>query len=220
MRKINNKFRSTENNTLKNNEILAPCDGRFSVFKLKELMKQVKTVNISELGLHDGSGFLSRLTYSDYQRVHMPYAGYLREIALYDKYVLMKFESNYFVPPTVHEREYISVVYGNNINSSREYPELVDIQPNTKLIFYVVIVGDSIVMLNTKLIKVKKVIQPGVVNKIKSIWFDQGEELSVFNCCLGSVIFITNRPMQFSSDINYNYIETYIKLNDVIGNLL
>jgi hypothetical protein len=219
MRKINKSFRPFKNDPLKNNQVLSPSDGRVSVFKINELMHKIKNFSLEVTGLNEGCGFVNRLSYDDYQRVNLPYSGYLRQIAIYDKYLLLKFESNYFIPPGVHEREYISVVYGSNIQMSRIYPDLVDVQKNTKLIFYVIVIGDSIGLLNDKLISLKETVQAGMINKIKSIWFDQGEELCVFNCCLGHIIFMTNRPMQFSSDINHSSIETYVRLNDVVGSL-
>lgn len=249
LRKINSKFRPLKFNQYINNLITCPVDGRISAFhinpdikfKLGNLQYTLNDIIKKPFPINEGSGYVARMTPSDYQRVSMPYAGYLTEASIFGGaepyYISLKFESTYFMPPDVHERDYRSVLLGHNDLMSKEFPELVDVQPRIKLIFYVILIGsleqESVVFTNHKLLKLKNKIKLNTTIKINNqLWLEQGEEIAGFNCLNNStVLFITNRPMDFTSDIKYHSklenndnlgkkIECYIKCKDVVGILL
>ena len=139
----------------------------------------------------------------------------------------MRFESNYFIPKDVHERDYKSVIYGHNVSMSRAWPELVNVQPDTSLVFYVIVIGDkdslSANFTNKKLLDIKKIVKPNSIYKPVPHWFDTAEELLTFNCNLvNNTLFLINRKIDFASDIKHNSnlpskINTYIKLKDILG---
>jgi len=163
------------------------------------------------------NSFSCTLSPSDYPRMHLPYQGYLLNIKV--KYLsnnnfcyILNFTNNYFIPPSVGEREYISVVYGHNVQVSRGYPELVNVQPDTSLYFDIILIGtddkESILITNEKL-------QKFIDRKDKrKLWFEQGDELCGFNNCQGQFIMAFNREIKFDIQDKYN---NYIKLNDTIG---
>lgn len=170
----------------------------------------------SSVKMVTSKSFSCTLSPSDYPRIHLPYQGYLLNIKT--KYLnnnkfcyILNFTNNYFIPNSVGEREYISVVYGHNVQVSRGYPELVDVQPNTTLYFDIILIGsvddESILITNLQL-------QQFMNNPTsKKPWFDQGAELCGFNNCLGQMIMSFNREIEFDIDDNNNFI----KLNDTIG---
>jgi hypothetical protein len=255
LRKMNNNFRPLKINPYINNLVSCPADGRVSAFHINSNLKfklgnvpySLDAIIRKPYKLNEGSGFIVRMTPADYQRVSMPYSGYLTEASIFHSlntpyYICLKFESTYFMPTDVHEREYISVLYGNNIQMSRAHPDLVEKQPKIKLIFYVIMIGnsstDSVVFMNRKLLQMKNNIELNSTIKInKKLWLEQGEEVAGFNCTTSSnVLFISNRLMDFTSDIKYyskledtqdsqdiqleKKVESYIKTNDIVGILL
>ena len=233
MRKINPKFRPLNFDPYLNNVICSPTDGRTIGFNLDSnnfrfyffgnSYHYTDFVKDDAKDFINASGFITRMTPYDYQRIHVPYSGYVTGMQIMNNSITLKFESDYFIPPNVHEREYISVVYGHNIQMSRAYPELTETQPKTKLVFYIILLtnktSDSIIFTNTSLNNIK---QATHTKKIK-FWMDQGEELGVFNCCLGTILMLVNRPIKFSDDINFysnslnKQIECYIRTKDLIG---
>lgn len=238
MRKINPQFRLLSYNPYSNNIICSPVDGRIIGFDINKDTKfnfygipyhYTNFVGTDAQNILNASGFMNRMTPYDYQRINVPYSAYLTEISISNKYITLKFESDYFMPPDVYEREYISVVYGHNIQMSRGYPELVEVQPKTKLLYYLVLfsnkLNDSIVFTNNNLINIGQSLKVNTSSKMK-IWLEGGEELGVFNCCLGSTLILLNRPIIFTSDIDFysgpgdglnNKIECFIRTKDMIG---
>jgi hypothetical protein len=168
------------------------------------------------------NSFSCTLNLTDYPRIHLPYQGYLLSAKI--KYLpnntfcyILNFTNSYFIPPSVGEREYISVVYGHNVQVSRGYPDLVDVQPDTKLYFDIILVGsldtESILITNEKL-------QKFIDSKDKrKLWFDQGDELCGFNNSQNQ--FTMKFIMKFNRDIEFeeldNVYNNYVKLNDTIG---
>lgn len=249
-RPIKFQYRQLKYSPYLNNVLTAPIDCRMRGFPVNGQLRFSIGNNSFSLNdwttksyeLEGGSGFLCRLMPNDYQRISMPYSGYLTEIGIFGSindndspYVIsMKFENEYFMQPDVHEREYISVIYGNNIRMSRAYPELTNVQTNKKLIFYVIMVGfifnDSIEFTNSKFIDLKKKLGLNSSTRIKPFWIQQGEEIGTFNCGGGYVIFLANHLTEFTSDIKFyskleendlvRPIETYIKMNDILGLLI
>lgn len=238
MRKIKSNYRKLKYDPFLNSILSAPVDGRFigfhingsTQFNLDGKKYHYKDLVLKPYQLLNGSGFLARTLPNDYQRVHMPYSGYLTEIGILknNSYIMsLRFESNYFMPPDVHEREYKSVLYGHNVQLSRAWPELVDVQPDTSLVFYLVIIGNndssSLNFTNKKLQGMKDKIKPNTLYKPMPHWFDKAEELLTFNCDLvGHTIFLINRKIDFTSDIkknsdSQNKLYTYVKLKDVLG---
>ena len=143
MRQINLKqFRPLKYDPYINNLISSPTDGRvygFNIekttnFKINNDKYHFRNLVTKPYELLNGSGFINRLTFSDYQRIYIPYSGFLKEIGIHNldskQYCIsLRFESTYFMPPSVHEREYVSVIYGHATQMAPIYPELMDVQP-------------------------------------------------------------------------------------------
>jgi hypothetical protein len=223
-----------------NNFIIVPADSRVRGFQINDSVKfllngtEYKINNLVDIhtlnGINqDPSGIFCRMCPQDYQRVYTPYSGYLKDVRVDKSYILFKFESNYFIPKDVGERNYMAVIYGNYMYGGtgvgmamREAPELLDEQPNTKLVFYVIMIGYGIKLINKKLVN-QQVIK---LLEGEQTWFEQGEELGLFKCCGGSVICLFNRTVDFTADIkqysiieNNKQMDTLIKARDVLGML-
>ena len=189
VRKIIPEFRIMKSNDYKNDIVVCPCDGRVSLVK---------------------GGFKCRVEAQDYPRVCVPYQGNLMKVVKKNGYIMMHFVNEYFIPKSIGEREYISVVYGHELNMSRAYPELMDVQPSSVLNFTIVLKStnmDSIMLPNSKI-------------GGKNMWFEQGEEIAVFGDCVGVVMVLFNRMVDYYDDIKkYGKmdIECYVKLNDNVG---
>jgi Phosphatidylserine decarboxylase len=244
-RKINQNYRPIRFDPYLNNVILSPSDGRVRGFLVNETLKfslfsyqlEMPEFITQPYELINGSGFMNRITPTDYQRVYLSYSGYLKEVGIYGEinkpYIItLKFDNEYFMPPDVHEREYISVIYGHNVHTSRAYPELVEVQPKTTLIHYLILIGtnydDSIIFTNNKLLKMKEIIKLNTTYRIKPMWMEQGEEVATFGCGSGYVISLFNRQIDFTSDIKYyskmdtdqplyKPIDCFVKLRDIVG---
>jgi hypothetical protein len=296
--KINNKILKLDDRPLifeqySNNTVSSPVDGKLIGFRITDNLKLAIGDLIygmkSLVSLPDqfigGSGLKCRVSASDYQRVHMPYSGYIKEIGVFKQrngsnLVSMRFESSYFIPSTVHERDLLSVVNGHFTYGgvgggagNRAYPELLLPQPKTYLIFNIVIMTpNTFTFTNTKLLrhplvsreseslhsegrKDSKESEPigdnpfrgnlalleqasgqnkNIINnknvKVKSYWYEQGEELGKLLNGFGTVLFLVNRPMEFTADIEHNskinpesysktVIETYVKTRDIVATL-
>jgi len=267
-RKINLQYRPIKYDLYMNNTLTNPTDGRirgfyvdkslnFNLYGVKYNLDELITKPY-ELTDHDidtvesemnvkvrqrvhilSSGFISRIIPSDYQRVHLPYGGHLKEVSISDSsqnkpYIMsLKFECRYFIPPSVTERDLLSAIYGYDVSVTRAYPELAYKQPDTTLIYYLILVGtseDSIIFTNGKLKNMKDIVQKNTNYRIKPLWLEQGEEIATFNCCAGYSIFLVNTKIEFTEDISYyskvndntlyKPIDTYVKLNDVVGRLM
>jgi len=250
-RKIKKNYRPIKYEPYINSIIISPVDCRLRGFIINNMTKfKIFNTNLNIYNLIDkpnqiinGSGFMCRICPQDYKRFYIPYAAYLKEFGLFYKkssniyYNIMKLESNYFIPEQVKERDYLSVISGNYTNptvgvgsATRPYPELIDPQPNTKLIYYLIIIGSPVDNLleftNKKLSKIKEFTHNNYINRIKPIWFEQGEELGYFKCSGGIMITLFNRIIEFTTDINHymqlyemgnKQIDCYIKTNDIIG---
>lgn len=242
-REMKQQYRPFKYDPYLNNLLTSAVDGRLRPFKInKSLTFKMynKSINVSEFQtdfdlIDGGNGYVCRMNPRDYPRVHMPYKGFMKEIMIFDNIasdtymIAFKFDSNYYIPPDVHEREYISVLYGNNINMSRFFPELVDVQPDTHLIFYVIMYGlknqDSIRFVNQKLTDLKQQLKMNEVTRIKPTWYEQGEELATFICGGGYVITMFNRQIDFIEEIKkYSMepkpIEVYTHTRDIVGAML
>ena len=71
---------------------------------------------------------------------------------------------------------------------------------------------------NTKLINTKHNTQI----KSDTVEMVKGEEIGMFDCCEGSVLFMINRPLEFSADIDlykkYDR-ESFVTMNDVVAQI-
>lgn len=241
-----------------NNTLVSPLDSRIRGFNINPTLKF--NIGDKELQLHNiikkpfellkGSGYISRICPQDVQKVFAPYSGYLKEIKINGKndsipnLVTLRFESTYYIPVHVHERDYLSVLNGNYTHAgsgvgagTRWWPELSNPQPNTNLIFYLVLIpygNNSIIKFtNKKLTEIKKILSLGQNFRIKPMWIQQGEEICRFIC--GSnvggghmAIMLSNRPIDFTSDIKhfskinnqdskFKPFDTYIQARDLVG---
>ena len=157
------------------------------------------------------------------------------------------------MPPDVRERDYLSVLLGNYTHAgvgvgagTRWWPELLEPQPNTHLIYHLVMVTgspkSSFDFTNLKLKNIKRAVGVNSPSRIKPIWLEQGEEIGKFFCGGGEgnrringggsmTIFLCNRPMDFTSDIkyfskmelkgsNHKSFDCLIRTRDIVGVLL
>jgi hypothetical protein len=250
-----------------NNKIVSPVDGRIRGFHINTTSRLIiynKIHKIQNLVLRPseilgGSGFLARMCPQDYQGIFVPYSGYLTHIGIFGSnkkqkslekipfMLTLRLISHYFMPPDVHERDYASVIYGNYIHrgvgvgaGTRWWPELLDVQPKTKLVYYLTVMGStlqsSVDFSSPKLINLKNTLKFNQFNKINLMWLEQGEEIIHAFCGAGTVIFLTNRPIDFDLDIKHysllnnkkqdiRYtlkapIDTYVKARDIMGAIL
>lgn len=170
----------------------------------------------SRISFKDEHNIICRVTPQDYRYIHVPYAARLINITKGTDITTYKFESNYYMPPDVAERDYPALITGNYIHhgvgvgmGSRYQPSLLKIQPDTILRYSLTITGGYIPT-NKKLINEKEV-------NGDSKWFEQGEEIGKYGCRGGIITCIFNRKIDYTSDIKDKTYNTFVKLNDIIG---
>jgi len=85
----------------------------------------------------------------DYPVFYSPYEARLVNIKQQQDKLILDFETNYFMPKSVHERSLLSVVNGNYTYGgmgvgidSRNYPETLEPQPDTKLHYRIIIINN------------------------------------------------------------------------------
>src|SRR5690606_20774262 len=131
-----------------------------------------------------------------YQRITIPYQGFLDQVGFYydqvvkgvknPATVIFKFRNDYFMPPNVTEREYSSVIYGYPTDMARYYPDLMTVQPDTTLYFYLILIGDirpeSIRLTSPKLNQLFRQFNKNTFNNIAPVWFRKGEDIGSFSC--------------------------------------
>lgn len=197
MRKINvDNFRQQKIAPYLNGLICSPADGRTKIL--------------------NNNSFVTRMTWSDYPYVLMPYLGVIIDkkngmLNNGNHYVILKFINDYYIPPSVQEREYISVLLGHPIFNSKLYPELLIPQPKTTLAFSIILIGNN----NPNSISTIPYIQNSSI--------PQGIEVARFNLCCGTIYCVFNRNIDMSRDMlqySEKQIECYIRVRDIIGVLL
>jgi len=239
---IMNKYRPLRFDPYINSSVTAISDGKLKGFDINSTLRiasneKVYTLDelVNDSAAYDGgSGYISRVSPTDFQKVYMPYSGYLKNVSYGNTgkhgndggqhVVNLRFESAFFIPAGVHERDLLSVTNGNwtyggvGVGAgNRNWPVLLEKNPNTYLIFNVIIIvpsyKDAFIFTNKKQI---------------TQWFDQGEELGKLTFGFSNVVYICNRPIDFTSDIKYyskmtddtslkNKIDTFIKARDIVG---
>ncbi len=244
----------------KNNLITATTDGRLRGFEIESDLtfkiynKQIRLQNLVDAKavsqLLGGSGYLSRVLLQDHKSVHMPYSGYLKQVGIFNRgdytFTGLKFDSDYFIPPDVHERDYASVILGNytysgvGVGAGTRPPgncfacdDFIKPQPNTRLIFTVILINhnNSRVLTNPKLMNFLKNCPKNKYATVvpKPIWMQQGEkigELTNDKTYPSYTITMFNRRIEFTSDIMHYSIDTdnkkncLIRLNDMVGLLI
>lgn len=200
-----------------NNLIMSPTDGRTKGFTTHKDIKF--TTYFNQLSLPTDtytpeSGFITRVAPQDYHTVIFPYSGNITKITNNSNHLNIEVTNTYYIPPSVSERDYLSVFLGHYTNptsgvgaATRNYPELLQPQPNIVLKYNLIITKsdkyDSLKMM-TKL----------TVGQ----WVNTGKEICDMFCGGGVVIFLCNRLIEFASDMK-KPIDTFIKMNDVVGAL-
>ncbi len=160
-RKIRSDLRPLRFEPYINNIVTSPVDSKITSFYITKSLKlaignklyESKNLVSKPMQYDGGFGFKCIVSPTDYQRVHMPYSGYLKEFGIFGGYndkpylISMRFESSYYMPPDVHERDLLSVVNGHPTYGGvgvganhRAHPELLLPQPDTYLIFNVIII--------------------------------------------------------------------------------
>ncbi len=244
----------------KNNIITATVDGRLRGFEIENDLtfkiynKQIRLQNLVDAKavsqLLGGSGYLSRVLLQDHEAVHMPYSGYLKQVGIFNRgdytFTGLKFDSDYFIPPGVHERDYGSVILGNYTysgvgvgagtrpsSSCFACDEFIRPQPNTRLIFTVILINhnNSKVLTNPKLMNFLKNCPKNKYATVvpEPIWMQQGEkigELTRDKTFPSYTITMFNRNIELTSDVmkysiySDNKKDCLIRLNDMVGQLL
>lgn len=251
----------------KNNLITTTVDGRLRGFVIENDLtfkiynKQIKLQNLVDAKtvnqLLEGSGsngYLSRVVSQDHNAVHMPYSGYLKQVGIFNRgdytFTGLKFDSDYFIPPGVHERDYASVILGNYTysgvgvgagtrpsSSCFACDDYIRPQPNTRLIFTVILINHNNHLKNSRMLT-----NPKLMNFLKNcpknkyatvvpepIWMQQGEKIGELvndGSYPSYTITMFNRNIEFTSDImkysiySDNKKDCLIRLNDMVGQLL
>ena len=238
-RQINEQHRTLTIDDFRADTITSPVDGRITVFKNTKdcnFMFNNVSMNIQSLithprisGLYDGCGFVIRTTPRDYPSICAPFNGHITNVATFSgvginygigammnnvSRVVLRVSNEYFVQHNMHEREYISVLYGNDVGLSGVYPELKEPQKKDILIYYLVVIG-----FNNMGFKLKNGLNTKEGwNNIEPIYVRQGEEIGRFMSPGGIVIGLFNHMISYQSDIaDHQPIETYIRGNDMLG---
>lgn len=246
------EYRKLKYDPYMNNIIVSPVDSRVRSFNINAASKvsiHNRILGIADLipenitNMLNGSGVLFRISPQDYHGISIPYSGYISGYRIQSKnesrpYIFsLRIESGYYMPPNIHQPNYAALMNGNYIYtgsgvgaSLRYWPELLEIQPDTHLKYYLIIIGSlngSIKILNNKLNHINLLKETDGFKPLKQIWLEQGEEICHNMCGGGIVIFLCNRPMEFANDIKYyskiennnlvSSIDTYIRMRDVIG---
>lgn len=230
-----------------NSTLVSPAECRLRGFNINPTTRfnlNDKVIHINNLikrsqqkQIYGGSGVLCRICPQDHRIIYIPYSGYLKNIRIINGNVILKIESDYFIPNNVDERDLLSVVNGHPTHrgsgvgaGTRYWPELMKPQPDTYLIYYIVFMGigtlNNLSDLNIKL----KIILNDMSQQYKSVWFEQGEELARYSCIKGLVLILVNRPIDFAADIKYysnmsndnqiKPIDCLIRAKNIIGILL
>jgi len=193
--------------------LISICTGRVTGFNNNSI--KLPSIFSNNGKLEKGDGYMVRITSNDNGNLYMPCNGELVDIINDDNgTTILKFKNEYFIPSSVHEREYISVIYGHNTKMSRTYPELTIPQINSQMEFYIII--NNNIGKNIKLSKEK--------------WLNCGDIFGKLNGIEGYIIFMTNRKIEYAPDLKYyskiiqnglnKSINTFIKGCDYVGTLL
>jgi hypothetical protein len=195
---INRQNMPTNLNPYLNNEFLSPCDSIISKINF---------------------GFLC-IPLTKY--IYIPYHAKLISIKKTKKVntdsVSYLLESEYYIPKYIEERDLLSSINGSPTqgyngpgSGTRFYPNTMDPNVSVNLSYEIRIVGPRH---NIPVFKITN-------NKIKSkrIWLESGELLGEIRNNDVKIYIIFNRPIFYYADIN-NFDKCYIKLNDIVGNLL
>jgi hypothetical protein len=185
----NEIIRSNKIGLYNNNIIVSPTDGIYKIHI---------TSNSTKISC--------KKRQHDFSVINCPYEGKIIKITEINNTTTLLFENDYFMPPSVKEREYISVFLGHPIFESRISPEFLNIQPKIKLYFSIIITSNDL-QLN---------------HKIKeNMWINQVEEIG--NLESGDISIVFNRKVHSTNNIQYYSklgMFSYIKNKDTIGLIL
>lgn len=224
--KIETLFRPLAYQPYLNNLVTSPIDSRVRGFYITPTLKFDNKYNLSNLipdkayQIMGGGGFHCRVTPLDCKDIFSPYSAHLRKIIYKNNMTILKFDSEYFIPPDVHERPLLSVVNGNDTHGGvgvgagpRYYPEYKEPHRDNTLRFYVIILG-KLKFTSPKLVNINNTKKCKTNHEvlIRSLWIEGGEVIGFLYAGGGSVITLFNRPLNFTSDIkHYSGIESLYK---------
>lgn len=215
-RRVKKDFRPTNMDEWSHNSLIMPTDGRVRVFPYEPQLKfYLYEQHISWQKLIDsksldmGAGFLIDNRIRDYHHVSMPFGGYLQQYRKLNisglKAISMKFESRYYFAEDDYERDRLSAAWGNYMHGgagvgagTRAFPEARNPNPDYRLEFHIVLIGPSYPKLTNAKFKDLEAIK-----KSKPFWLEKGEEIAQMSHRGGYVLFMTNRPIKFNTDIQY-----------------
>ena len=218
------------------NQIVSPADGRVRGFVINPTLhigmsdgrKQLLSSIIKDDELYNNgfnNGFSVRIASHDGKKIIVPYDSVLTNLSEGSESIVFKFETTYFMPRDVKERDYWSAITGNHNYSgsgvgmgnrySKDYYNHQKPQQQTHLTYYIIVSSPN----NSKKIK----------NRSPKTDFNRGDELCYLDG--GGFIFVVfNRPIKFQNDIahysslpvgkNKKAIECRVLRGDGIGTLL
>ena len=118
-------------------------------------------------------------------------------------------------------------------SSSRTHPHFLKKQPNTTLIYYVVVISPTektqFTFTNRKLVKIRNLVQDNEYLDMHPVWYQQGEEIGKINCGSAYVLVMCNRLIDFASDVSYmskmtpasehlaRPLDCIVRTNDIVG---
>jgi hypothetical protein len=208
---INLKYRPIFQTNYMNNIMIAPMDGRYYKTVISKFKELFNLPIYNDYGINQ---IVCRNSPQDHGSIFIPYPGYLKEINTINNMYVLKFVNDYYIPPNTNERAYMSVLNGNHIYSelggaiaigglgvgvgagSRGCPETLNVQPDYKLIYYLIIPT------NVKLL----------TSELK--WYDIGIKLGYFECDKGFIGISSNRLLNFEQNIN---VDIKLKARDILA---
>lgn len=181
--------RIIEDHAFKNNALLSPCQSRFNFLPLRS--SNIKSYIDNDLNY----GLEFRSTCVDNKNLYTPYHGLFTNL-ITKKYneiyniKILKFKTNYFIPPSFTERNYLALLNGNFTHHGvgiggglRGYPELLDKNPDVTLKYNILIFYKNNVDIN--------------INHKKK-FYNKGDYICNISNSIGYVLLVTNRIIKLS----------------------
>lgn len=194
--------RIIEDHAFKNNALLSPCQSRFNFFPSPSNTQNINLSNIKSYIDNDlNYGLEFRSTCIDNKKLYTPYHGFFTNLTTkkYNKIYnikILKFKTNYFIPPSYTERNYLALLNGNFTHHGvgvggglREYPELLDKNPDVTLKYNILIFHKNNIELNIN---------------YKKKFYNKGDYICNISNSIGYILLFTNRKIKLSYKTKYD----------------
>lgn len=211
-RTIDSSYRPLYHEDNKNNIVVNATDGRVTTAETKKYLDTLKSLfnfNLLFSKNHEhnkqlllGSCYVSRLMPQDNRVLYCPYDGYVTGIKKDKNVVVISMINDYFMAPSVLERDQFSVAYGKCLHFNRGCSERLAPQPRHVLRMSIVIIGGQ---LHDKL-NIEK----------KPLWVYKGEKIGYLDLTSSIVVFLSNRKIVFVEP-NIQCGEEFIRAKDIVG---